>query len=607
MDRKEGAGLDINGNIDNVRKHTVEKLRALYGMQVPIGQISTNELNEQLVEITELLKREVAVYINRSGNIQQVSVGDAGTVDLPAFKSRTSLRLSGIRCIHTHPSGDTELSGPDISSLRRLHFDVMMAIAREKNQKDILGSIAFFTGHEQEDGTPELQFFGPVQTAVIHQIDFTYLLTVVNKRLGRDIVNETAKRQERALLAGIELTGRRSVWSMEQSLDELERLAETAGAIVMARFSQRRDKPDGAFFFGKGKVQEMAMALQTMDADMVIVDDELSPSQQHNLEHMLGTRVLDRTALILDIFAQRARSNEGKLQVQLAQLRYHLPRIGGQGLVLSRLGGGIGTRGPGETKLEVDRRRIYVQIHELDGRIEQLKQQRRLHRRQRRTTQIPMVALVGYTNAGKSTLLNALTGADVFAEDQLFATLDPTTRMVMLPQKQKLLLTDTVGFIQKLPHTLVSAFHATLEEVSEADMLLHVVDCSNENYELQIEAVMEVLKELEADTKPMLYVFNKADRLENLQVREKMLRGREGVFISAREKDNLSVLLAELEKFFQKQTVELMLCIPFQEGAVVTRLHAIGHIQSTEYTQQGTVLRVVVPVSEAKDFEKYKL
>ena len=599
--------MDINGDIKNIKSYIIEKLRALYELQVPIGQISTNELNEKLIEITDLLNREVAVYISRSGKIQQVSVGDTGTVDLPVFKSRTSIRLSGIRCIHTHPSGDTELSDPDISSLRRLHFDVMMAIGREKKQADILGSIAFFTGEEQEDGTPELQLFGPVQATVIHQIDLTYLLTVVNKRLGRNAVNETADRPERALLAGIEMPGRHSVWTLEESLDELERLAETAGAVVTARFSQRKEKPDAALFFGKGKVQEMAMALQTTDADMVIVDDELSPSQQHNLERMLGTKVLDRTALILDIFAQRARSNEGKLQVRLAQLRYHLPRIGGQGLVLSRLGGGIGTRGPGETKLEVDRRHIYAQIHDIEERIARLKQHRSLHRTQRREAQIPLAALVGYTNAGKSTLLNALTGADVFAEDKLFATLDPTTRLVMLPQKQKLLLTDTVGFIQKLPHTLVSAFHATLEEVTEADLLLHVVDCSNANYELQIEAVMEVLKELKADDKPMFYVFNKADCLENLNVCEKMLRGREGIFISAREKDNLPALLAKIEAFFQEQEAELTLCIPFQEGAVVTRLHAVGRIHSTEYTEQGTVLKAAVPISEAEAFEKYKL
>ena len=254
------------------------------------------------------------------------------------------------------------------------------------------------------------------------------------------------------------------------------------------------------------------MFIQNERATLVIFDDELTPSQQRNLEMALGVKILDRTALILDIFAQRARTAAGKLQVELAQMKYSLPRILGQGLVLSRLGGGIGTRGPGETKLEVDRRRIRRRIHDIEGEIERLKKERLLHRERRRAARIPVAALVGYTNAGKSTLLNALTGAEVFAEDKLFATLDPTTRSLRLADGREILVTDTVGFIQKLPHTLVQAFHATLEEVVEADILLHVVDVSNEAAEFQIEAVTEVLKELGAAEKPMLYVLNKRRR-----------------------------------------------------------------------------------------------
>jgi len=315
---------------------------------------------------------------------------------------------------------------------------------------------------------------------------------------------------------------------------------------------------------------------------------------------------LDRTALILDIFAQRARSNEGKMQVRLAQLRYLLPRLSGQGIVLSRLGGGIGTRGPGETKLETDRRHIYGQIHDIEARIDKMQQHRQLHRSQRKEARVPLAALVGYTNAGKSTLLNALTGADVFAEDKLFATLDPTTRLVSLAKQQKLLLTDTVGFIQKLPHTLVSAFHATLEEVTEADLLLHVVDCSNPNYELQIAAVIDVLRELHAETKPMIYVFNKADQLENMQSCERMLRGREGVFVSAREGTNLQELLAKIEAYFQQQEVEMTLCIPFQKGDVVAKLHQAARIHSTEYIADGTLLRLTLSAAEAKEYEKFQ-
>lgn len=597
--------MEVNGDLRNIKSYIVTELHSLYELQVPIGQISTREINEKLIVITELLDREVAVYVNRQGKVIQVSVGDSGTVDLPELKSRTVNRLSGIRCIHTHPSGDTVLSNPDLSSLRRLRFDVMAAIGRDG--KDIIGSIAFFTGETNEDGTPQLQGFGPVEASVLQQINLTCLITSINKKLGRDTMSETAAQEERAILAGIEPIRQKQAWSSEESLAELERLADTAGAVVVGRFIQRKEKPDPALFLGKGKVEEISMAIQNTDASLLILDDELTPSQQHNLEQFLGIKVIDRTALILDIFAQRAHSREGKLQVELAQLKYNLPRIGGQGLVLSRLGGGIGTRGPGETKLEVDRRRIYTRIHDIEAQIGQLKKQRELHRSRRKESRIPLAALVGYTNAGKSTLLNALSGSTVFAEDKLFATLDPTTRLVSLPDKQEVLLTDTVGFIQKLPHTLVTAFHATLEEVQQADLLLHVVDCSNENYELQIAAVIEVLKELQSESKPTLYVFNKSDRLENEQVCARMLHDREGIFISASAGTHLEELKQRIEAFFRESQLELHLCIPFDEGRLVTELHRLGTVKAAEYIEQGTLLYVLLPASEAEAFMKYKI
>ena len=597
--------MEVNGDLRNIKSYIVTELHSLYELQVPIGQISTREINEKLIGITELLDREVAVYVNRQGKVIQVSVGDSGTVDLPELKSRTVNRLSGIRCIHTHPSSDTVLSNPDLSSLRRLRFDVMAAIGRDG--KDIIGSIAFFTGETNEDGTPQLQGFGPVEASVLQQINLTCLITSINKKLGRDTMSKTAAQEERAILAGIEPIRQKQAWSSEESLAELERLADTAGAVVVGRFIQRKEKPDPALFLGKGKVEEISMAIQNTDASLLILDDELTPSQQHNLEQFLGIKVIDRTALILDIFAQRAHSREGKLQVELAQLKYNLPRIGGQGLVLSRLGGGIGTRGPGETKLEVDRRHIYTRIHDIEAQIGQLKKQRELHRSRRKESRIPLAALVGYTNAGKSTLLNALSGSTVFAEDKLFATLDPTTRLVSLPDKQEVLLTDTVGFIQKLPHTLVTAFHATLEEVQQADLLLHVVDCSNENYELQIAAVIEVLKELQSESKPTLYVFNKSDRLENEQVCARMLHDREGIFISASAGTHLEELKQRIEAFFRESQLELHLCIPFDEGRLVTELHRLGTVKAAEYIEQGTLLHVLLPASEAEAFMKYKI
>ena len=598
--------MQVNGDLGNIKAHLLEKLKALYDLSVPIGQLSTHELNERMLEITDILDREVAVYMNRQGRIVQVSLGDADTVDLPEVQrqARSEHGLSGIRCVHTHPSGDVRLSEPDLSSLRRLRFDCMAAIGRKDDK--VIGSMGFFTGDLQEDGTPVLSIYGPAAEKTLDQINLNMLIRVVNKKLNALTTKSTADDEERAILAGVERTSH-TLWSIEESMAELERLADTAGAVIVGRFTQRKEKPDAALFLGKGKVSEIAMEIQNTDATLLILDDELTPSQQHNLEQILGIKVIDRTALILDIFAQRARSREGKLQVELAQLKYNLPRLGGQGLVLSRLGGGIGTRGPGETKLEVDRRRIYTKIHDIERQIEGLRKNRGLHRTRRKESRIPLVALVGYTNAGKSTLLNKLTDSEVFAEDKLFATLDPTTRHLVLPEKQEILLTDTVGFIQKLPHTLVTAFWATLEEVQEADLLLHVVDCSNENYEQQIEAVIEVLKELKAEDKPTLFVFNKADRIASPHLREQMMHDREAICISAATGENLDELQHRIEGFFQESQVSLTLLVPFSDGGIITQLHALNAVRETDYVAEGTKLIVSLPLSEKDRFISYEI
>lgn len=598
--------MQVNGDLGNIKAHLLEKLKALYDLSVPIGQLSTHELNERMLEITDILDREVAVYMNRQGRIVQVSLGDADTVDLPEVQrqARSEHGLSGIRCVHTHPSGDVRLSEPDLSSLRRLRFDCMAAIGWKDDK--VIGSMGFFTGDLQEDGTPVLSIYGPAAEKILDQTNLNMLIRVVNKKLNALTTKSTADDEERAILAGVERTSH-TLWSIEESMAELERLADTAGAVIVGRFTQRKEKPDAALFLGKGKVSEIAMEIQNTDATLLILDDELTPSQQHNLEQILGIKVIDRTALILDIFAQRARSREGKLQVELAQLKYNLPRLGGQGLVLSRLGGGIGTRGPGETKLEVDRRRIYTKIHDIERQIEGLRKNRGLHRTRRKESRIPLVALVGYTNAGKSTLLNKLTDSEVFAEDKLFATLDPTTRHLVLPEKQEILLTDTVGFIQKLPHTLVTAFWATLEEVQEADLLLHVVDCSNENYEQQIEAVIEVLKELKAEDKPTLFVFNKADRIASPHLREQMMHDREAICISAATGENLDELQHRIEGFFQESQVSLTLLVPFSDGGIITQLHALNAVRETDYVAEGTKLIVSLPLSEKDRFISYEI
>jgi GTP-binding protein HflX len=323
---------------------------------------------------------------------------------------------------------------------------------------------------------------------------------------------------EKAILVGIDSPGLNRLGFpkilLSESMEELERLADTAGAEVIGQLTQKRSMPDQKYFIGSGKLEELKSLAATSNANLVIFDSELSPSQERNLENFLGIKVIDRTELILDIFAQHAKSREGKLQVELAQSNFLLTRLTGHGVLMSRLGGGIGTRGPGETKLEYDRRRIRERISKLRKEIEKVRKERGLRREKRRRSHLPIAALVGYTNSGKSTLLNTLTQAGVTTADKLFATLDPTVRRVYLPAEKVMLLTDTVGFIQKLPHQQVAAFRATLVELTEADLLLHVVDVSHPYFEDQIAAVYTVLEELKCVTKPMLTVFNKIDKLK---------------------------------------------------------------------------------------------
>ncbi len=360
---------------------------------------------------------------------------------------------------------------------------------------------------------------------------------------------------ERALLVGVEFQ------KEAHYLPELARLAATAGAVVVAELTLKRERPDPVYFIGSGKIAELAALAAAHRANLVIFDHELSPAQVRNLENELDVKVIDRTELILDIFAQHAHSREGRLQVELAQTQFRLTRLTGHGAAMSRLGGGIGTRGPGETKLEYDRRLIRSRIAQLKRELEKVGKERSLQREKRRGSHLPVAALVGYTNAGKSTLLNALTRAGVLTEDKLFATLDPTTRRLYLPSGRTILLTDTVGFIQKLPHMLVEAFAATLEEVSDADLLVHVVDGANPEFEAQISAVYQVLEELDSITKPMVTVFNKIDLLEPAterrgsnprKLKEILKKYAPAVAVSARGELGLDKLLMEVDKILGK-------------------------------------------------------
>lgn len=583
-----------------------ERLLSVYEMSSPIGQIVTREIASTMLDVSEEIDREVAVYLTRQGKVVAVAVGDAGTVTLPQVKARSEIRLSGVRCIHTHPSGDTRLSAMDISSLRRLRFDMMAAIGVQGSET-IYGSLAFLTGEEDESGAPRIYRSEETTLSELTRISLTPLLRSIDKALAGRYQKETADETERAILAGMD--DRTGTLSPEESMAELAELAGTAGAEVVATMLQKKAKPDAALFLGRGKVEELGVAIQNLDATLVIFDDELTPTQGRNLERILGCKVIDRTGLILDIFAQRAKTREGKLQVELAQLRYRLPRITGQGLVLSRLGGGIGTRGPGETKLEVDRRRIRGRIHDLETALAEVKRNRQEQLKRRRKSAMLQAALVGYTNVGKSTLLNTLTEAEVFVKDALFATLDPTTRQLTLPSGRTILLTDTVGFIQKLPHGLIAAFRATLEETVDADLLLHVVDASKETAEEEIIAVIDVLKELQATDKPMLYVLNKSDKLGKAgeAVVARLLHGRPGVLVSARTGEGLDELRSAIDQAMAQDEVECTLHIPFADGAALDALHKTAQVRSIDYDAEGTLLQVRLKEREASRWEKYRV
>lgn len=417
--------------------------------------------------------------------------------------------------------------------------------------------------------------------------------------------HETLEAPERCVLVGLELAD--AQWDLEESLDELARLAESAGAEVVGRITQARSKPDPATYLGSGKVEELKALIHEAEASMVVFDDELTPAQARNLEKSLEIKVLDRTQLILDIFAQRARTKEGKLQVELAQLRYLLPRLAGIGTALSRLGGGIGTRGPGETKLEVDRRRIRSRMADIRRELADVMKSRAIQRRGREASLAPVCALVGYTNAGKSTLLNALTGADVYADDRLFATLDPTVRQAALPGGGSILLVDTVGFIRKLPHDLVAAFRATLEEVTEADLLVHVVDLSSPDWYDQARAVYETLDELGAAEKPMVTAYNKVDRVDPVEVAAVLARTPHSAAISALSGEGLGRLLEVIQEALPETSVRATYVFPYSEAHVVSWVHQHGRVLREEYGADAIELEAELRQSLASRIETYRV
>ncbi|MBQ2833344.1 MAG: GTPase HflX [Clostridia bacterium] len=561
----------IYGNKEGIRDSMLAQLETLYDLDLSAEVFAPAELLDVLAAFTCAINREISIYVSRSGAILDITIGGLNSVELKDMHlRRNTRRLSMVRCIHTHPGGNPQLSDVDISSLRSMHFDAMAAVGAKDGKAT--GIQAAFLG-EIIGGVNKVYLTDIVPVKKIPQRAWMDAIERADSEVMIGASQSTQEEKERAYLVGLD---------SEKSLEELARLADTAGAIVVGTMLQKKTKPDTATYIGSGKADELSLDCQAKEADVVIFDDELSGVQTRNLEDILrGVKVLDRTTLILDIFAQRAQSREGRLQVELAQMAYQLPRLMGHGISMSRLGGGIGTRGPGETRLEMDRRRIRRRMSDLRHEIKELEEQRSLRRARREKNRVPVVALVGYTNAGKSTLLNKLSDANVLAEDKLFATLDPVVRSVKLPNGGEFLLVDTVGFISKLPHTLVDAFRSTLEEALLADILLIVSDGASDEMLRQHDVVLEVLQSLGAGDKPRIDVINKVDLLETLP------QWPGAVPISAKTGEGMDQLLAEIKKNLLGVQRPLRVNIPYAQGALVSMLHGNGSVIAEEYTDTG--------------------
>jgi GTPase len=593
--------MTVNGNLESLKDSVINELEGLYDLEYDKTSFVPEELAARLADLTGRINREISVFINRKGNILDISVGDNSTVPLPLVEGRRGQnRLSGIRCIHTHPNGDARLSSVDMNSLLSLKMDAMIALGVKDGT--VTGIYAALPG--QTDST---DMYGPFMPGD-RRLDALAVLVAEREKAMGAVIHENADEEERAILVGLETMGGRLINGRspgERSLDELEELAATAGAITLQKVLQRKTTQDSGYYIGKGKVEELSLLRQALNANVIIFDDELSGAQVRNLEAVVGVKVIDRTMLILDIFAQRAGSREGKLQVELAQLKYRLPRLIGLGTQLSRLGGGIGTRGPGERKLDVDRRHIRRRMHYLEDELKVVGTRRTYLREGRKRNALPVIALVGYTNVGKSTLMNRLCNADVFTENKLFATLDPTTRKLVLPDEREALLIDTVGFIRKLPHDLVKAFKSTLEEAVYADILLHVVDASSEEADEQIAVVNDILNDLGALQKESILVLNKIDLGGEEPRISGSKPGQKTYPVSAVTGEGLAQLLEGLQGMIPSTEVEVKVEAPYNQGWIAPYIHENGRILEESYTETGSLIRAVVDIAKLdrlKDF-----
>ncbi len=535
----------IEGKITGLKASHIKALERIYRRKISASELITSELARYITELSHEIQRQIGVIIDRAGTIQYVIVGDDREIVIPDLSGYSLGRsgLRGLRCIHTHLKQEP-LSRDDMTDLELLRLDAMAAIG------------------VREDGLPGRLVYAHLmpspETAKIETIDlrdfysldldFSAFIRALDQEM-EDVAQETVALddgRERALLISVGQGSRKVV---EDSLDELEELARTADLAVIDKVIQRPRKFNPRYLVGEGKLREIIINALQRRATLLVFDQDLTPTQVRSISEITEMKVIDRTQLILDIFARRAQSRDGKVQVELAQLRYIMPRLSGKGTALSRLAGGIGGRGPGETKLEIDRRRTRDKIRRLEKQLDNLGRGRNQRRQKRVRAGVPIVSIVGYTNAGKSTLLNALTQSEVFTENLLFATLDTSTRRLRFPMEREVIITDTVGFIRDLPASLVGAFKATLEELEDADLLLHLVDLSNPRFDEQIAAVDRILDDLDLGKHQRLLVFNKIDQVPPEDVPH-LCRRYNAIAVSAFNRKSFTALMDEMQRRF---------------------------------------------------------
>ncbi|MDZ8186555.1 MAG: GTPase HflX [Nostoc sp. ChiSLP02] len=572
----------IFGNLQGLKTSQLKQLQRLYHQRIPGDRITTPEFSQRLAAISTEVNQPVCAYLNRRGQVIRVGVGTPRQTQIPPLELPRygAERLSGVRCIATHlksePPNEAALTAMALQRLDALVVlnitgtgftrrgggatgyvkEAYLAHLTPQDSRTLITTPAGLNIDQKQVQSPSWNISPPLGLEDLAQHDLIDLVENLEAEFQREfIAQEVDADRDRVLIVGL-MTDEMTLQQFQDTIAELARLVDTAGGEVLQTIQQKRSRIHPQTVVGEGKVQEIALTAQTLGVNLVVFDRDLSPSQVRNLEAQIGVRVVDRTEVILDIFAQRAQSRAGKLQVELAQLEYMQPRLAGRGRAMSRLGGGIGTRGPGETKLETERRAIGQRISRLQKEVNQLQAHRSRLRQRRQHREVPSVALVGYTNAGKSTLLNALTNAEVYTADQLFATLDPTTRRLVIPhgetdEPQEILITDTVGFIHELPPSLMDAFRATLEEVTEADALLHLVDLSHPAWLRHIRSVREILAQMPVTPGPALVVFNKID-LANSEI---LALAREefplAVFISASQRLGLETLRQRLAQLIE--------------------------------------------------------